>query len=148
MAPLPVKAKGGLPLCLRHGEDGLVAVVGGLVAPQDLRRLQALLTDVLQRGVDPLQLETQLLFIAHMPGVAAAALAGTGTVRLHTGRGGKQQLFALCVDGAAADLQKLDVPFLSGNRAGHENRTSVHMANALGLGVPAVDRNGQYLIFS
>ena len=148
MAPFPVKAIGGLPVYLRHGKNGLVAVVRGLRAAQDLRCLHALLTDMLQRGVDPIQLEAQLLFIAHMPGVAAAALAGTGTVRLHTGRGGAQQLFALCVDGAAADLQELDVPFLSGDRAGHENRPPVHMADALGLGAPAVDRNGQYLIFS
>ena len=75
MAALPEKAVCGRPIGLGHGENGLVAVALRLFAAENFRGPDALLSDMGKGVVHSAQLEIQLLLIAHMAEIAAAAFA-------------------------------------------------------------------------
>ena len=78
MAALPEKAVCGRSFALRHGENGLVAVALRFFAAENFGGSDALLSDMGKGVVHPAQLEVQLLIIAHMAEIAAAALAEIG----------------------------------------------------------------------
>ena len=146
MAPLSVKAVGGLAFHRGHGKDPLVSVLLQLGAAQNLPGLQLLLADMAQGVVHPAELEAQLLLITHVPAVTAAAFAEPGTFRLHPAGGGGEQFFPFGKDGAVGDFQYSDFPDLAGDGPGHKHGPAVDVADALGLGTVTVDSDGKNVV--
>ena len=73
MAALTKKAAASLAVNCADGKDAFIAVMRNIFAADDLSRLQALLAYAPQGAVDKAELEVQLLLLADVLRVAAAA---------------------------------------------------------------------------
>jgi hypothetical protein len=102
---------------------------------------------VTQRVVYTAQLEAQLLLIAYVPGIAAAAGAEIRAHRLQPGRGGLAEHGAQSVNCGGADLEYLHIPYLAGYGTWDKNSPAADMAYSGPVGRPSVYDGGIYLIF-
>ena len=129
-----------------HGVLALVAVVGGVLGPQNLLHLEVRAPQAGQGVLDPLALGPQLLRVAHVLEVTAAALAEIGTLRLRPLRGGLAELHHLAGGAGLHDLCDAQVDLLAPHGPGDEHHGAVqaHDAKALtgvalhGAGIDAV----------
>ena len=148
VAAFPVKAGDCRAVERSHRKDALVAVCICSLAADDIRRKGILLSDAPQGVIDLVQLKAQLLLIAHVAAVAAAAFAVAGTARIDPGGGGEKQRFPLCPGAIFPDLQDADFPFLTRNRARNKDNRTVNMTDPGGVRAVRVDGNAKDLIFS
>ena len=144
VGPGPVEADGAVRA---HRVLALVAVVGGVLRPQDLLHPDVRAPQALQGVLDPLALGPQLLRVGQVLEVAPAAPAVIGALgRRPVGRGlvdphdlpRRRGLHHLC------DLQ---VDGLSPDGAGHEHHGPVQADDAAALAGVALHRAGADLVF-
>ena len=134
---------------ISHREDRLVAVSVCIKAGQDLLRHDALSPDMLQGGIDPIQLEAQLLPIAHVAGIASAASAVIGAVRRDPLRAllSTAQRFGVHRS-RRRRLQDQRLPALSRNGARNKNGAPACVGDPNAFRAVALDLKVQYLVFS
>ena len=145
--PLAEKAALRLAVFVSDGKDPFVPIARNAVASNDLIGLYRLLPDTGQRAVDALELEAKLLFIAHMPGIASAALSKIRAGGIASGRGGNEQLFATGVDSCVGDFDDADTPGFALERPRNKNGAPFQATDAVCLAGIALDLGCMKLIF-
>ena len=128
-----------------HGVLGLVAVAGPGGTAGDGHRVQGLAADAVQGVGDPLGLGPQLLFIAHMPEHAAAAVPGIGAGGLPALRTGPQHLQNIAVGRRVTQVGDFDFHPFAPDSPGHKDRQALHPGHALALAGVAGDLHLQHL---
>jgi hypothetical protein len=103
--------------------------------------------NALQSIGDPLLLDAQLFFIAHVAQRAAAAPGIYRAIGLLTGSGCLQKLFAPTPYGTGAYFYNANQPPLALQSARDEHRPTLQTADAVAFGRTAVDYGFIYLIF-
>ena len=116
-----------------HGVLALIAVVRRVLGPYDLLYLEVGAAQAGQGVLHPLTLGPQLLRIAHMLEVAAAALAEIGALRLRPLRGGFFDFHDLSRGAGLHHFCDAQVDVLAPDGLGHEHHSAVqaHDAEAL-----------------
>ena len=145
--PLAEKAALCQTVFLGNGKDPFIPIARNAVASNDLIGLYRLLPDSAQRAVDPLELEAKLLFIAHVPGVAAAAFSEIRTCRVASGGGGNEQLLTAGIDRRIGYFDDADAPGFPLERARDKNGATLQTADAVSLAGIALDRDYMQLVF-
>ena len=129
-----VEAGEGSALLRRHGILSLVPVAPAVGGGQNGHFCQIFPGQPVQAGLHPLRFQPGLLFIVHVPEIAAAAQLGHGALPVHPVGGFFQnfQDFSRC-PGFPGILDAQPHP-LPGDGVGQEHGAALHMGNALTLG--------------
>lgn len=147
VAAFAEKAAACLSVYVSDGEDRLIAVVGDSVAANDLRGLNALLTYTPQRVIDAAELEAQFILVAHVPCIAAAALAVIRTGGFDAAGSSFDEPLHPCIGAIGGGLDDFYFPLFTGESTGDKNCTAVYMAYAVCLRAEVFDGDGIYFVF-
>ena len=107
----------------------LIPVTCSIIGAHNFRHLEIQATNVPEGVIYPAQLEAQLLFIAHVPKVTAAAFTENRTVGRSPCRGGYKQLFAPAVNSGGANLHQLYLPGFTRKGPGYKNSPATNPAD-------------------
>ena len=130
-----------------HGVLALIAVVRGVLGPYDFLHPEVGAAQAGQGVLHPLALGPQLLGIAHVLEITAAALAEIGALRLRPLRGGFFDFHDLSRGAGLHHFCDAQVDVLAPDGLGHEHHGAVQAHNAQALAGVALHGAGINVIF-